>query len=486
MTIKGWVGMAVFGVASVLAQGQVESASQRLADDLERAIYLHQGEANLDEAAHVLERILEETALVDSIAAEAKYRLALVYLDQGKRGLGMQVLNELIELYPNESRWVADAKALLPEDFVPKITPWEDGERTHYDWVLPTGNVIGHSFSTIYSYEWEGRSLWRKESRFLLNGHRATVVEFDKETFNTAYSMMELGEAGITRAWYGDDGLSAKVEYEKSGAERSFDFPARVYDNEQAVELLRQLPLEVGYTMSKKIFVSFSGMPLDIEFQILGIEEMDTALGAVDCYEVLIDMKVQQQRVFFTADERRILIKMVAGGVEGVLSKLETVDVGKDAVYVNPVHNYEISLPGSWQAIPQGRGNSEREQVIWLADPLAQGKYLSLSELNSEWKSEKELNLDALVEKMGGNVARHFNGYVLDEGWGQNLQVSGMEGRFLRFTNPSSSEDLDTVYLFVFLGDEKHHVFQAVISDGNREEMLPTFERIVRSLKTNL
>ncbi|MBD5779056.1 hypothetical protein IEN85_06090 [Pelagicoccus sp. NFK12] len=472
----------VLGAGSWGLHAQSPSASLKLGDELERAIYLYEGEANLEEAAHVLEAILEESSLVDSIAAEAKYRLALVYLDQGKRALGMKVLNDLVELYPSESKWVAEAKQVLPKDFVPELTPWADGERTHYDWVLPSGDVIGRSFSTIYSYDWEGRALWRKETRFLLNGHRATVVEFEKDTFETAYSMMSLADAGVTRAWYAEDGLSAKVEYTKSGAERSFDFPSRVYDNEQAVDLLRQLPIEVGYSMSKKIFVTFSGMPVDINFEVVSIEEMDTALGRVECYEVLIDMHVQKQTVYFTADERRILVKMVAGGVEGVLSKLETVDVDQEIGYANREHAWEVSIPGEWGAVEQPKGNDDNEQMVWLADPLVRGKYLAVSELNSAWKSDKELNVGSLIEKGGRNVARHFKGYVLDEAWGRSLTVSGMEGRLSRFSNPED-EAADTVYLYSFVGDAKHYIFQAIIPVDEVEEMLPVFEKIVLSLR---
>ncbi len=486
ITFRSVLSVAILTAGAMGLQAENTSVSLRLADELERAIYLHEGEVELAEAANVLEAILDETSLVDSLAAEAKYRLALVYLDQGKKALGMKVLNDLVELYPQESKWVAEAKEVLPKDFVPEITPWEDGERSHYDWILPSGDVIGTSFSTIYSYDWDGRSLWRKESRFVLNGHRATAVEYDKETFDTAYSLMVLGETGSTRAWYAEDGLSAKVEYSKSGAERTFDFNQRVYDNEQAVDLLRQIPLEVGYSMSKKIFVSFSGMPVDINFEVVGIEKMDTIFGNIDCYEVFIDMHVQQQSVFFTADERRILVKMSAGGVDGVLSKLETVDVNSEVAYRNDVHNYEITIPGSWGTVPQRKGNSDANQVIWLAEPLVRGKFLTISELNSGWNEETELNLENLINKVGQKVAKHFRSFSLDPDWGRPVNIDGMDGKLVRYTPPEGSESLDTVYLFVLLGEEKYHVFQGVIGKSEQEEMFPIFEKVALSLNTNL
>ncbi len=478
--LMGAVGVIALGGVSLFAQ----DAALSLSDELERAIYLYEGEARLPEAEQAFREILDESELVDSIAAEASYRLAVVYLEQGKRGLAMKLLSELVKKYPSEELWVAEASALLPQDFVPEITPWQDGERLYYDWVLPTGDVIGHSFATIFSYDWEGQELWRKETRFLLNGNRATAVEFEKDSFDTVYGRMYLDNMGNCRAWYGEDGLSVKVDYSKSGASRTFDFNERVYDNEQAQELMRQMPVELGYEMSKKIFVSFSGMPLDIVFRIKSIEEVDTALGRLECYEVEIDMQMQKQSVLITADDRRLPVLFRAGGVEGRLTKAETIDLDSYSSYKNDVHGFELEIPAAWSAIRQENRSDASDQVVWLAEPMVRGLYMAASELNSDWKREEPISLDGLFEEVSKSVLRQFKDVEEEGRLVRSLTIGDLEGRSYVFDAKEGASNQGDVYLYVFLGTDKHFVFQGVIEDEDKDDMLPVFERIVMSLKT--
>lgn len=465
---------------------QDAAPSLSLSDELERAIYLHEGEARLPEAERAYRGILEESELIDSIAAEASYRLAVVYIEQGKRALAMSLLSDLVDKYPEEELWVTEAVALLPSEFVPEITPWDDGERLYYDWVLPTGDVIGHSFATIFSYDWEGQELWRKESRFLLNGNRATAVEFEKDSFDTVYGRMYLDEMGNCRTWYGEDGLSLKVDYSKSGASREFDFNERVYDNEQAAELMRQMPIEVGYRMAKKIFVSFSGMAIDVDFEILSIKEVDTVLGRVECYEVELDMTVQKQSVLITADERRIPVLYRAGGVEGRLTKVETVDLESFTTYQNDAHGFEVEHPASWSAILEEDRSDESDQFVWLAEPMVRGLYLVASELNSDWKREDPISLDGLAEEISKQVARQFKDVSSESRFVRSLSVGGLEGKHYVFDSKEDSENETDVYLYIFMDTEKHYVFQSFMSGEDKEEMLPVFEKIVMSLKSGI
>ncbi|MBK1878569.1 hypothetical protein [Pelagicoccus mobilis] len=468
------------------AANEGDSVSLKLSDELEQAIYLHEGEADLGKAAQAYRGILEESELVDSIAAETSYRLAMVYLDQGKQALAMKLLSDLVENYPEESQWVAEAEAVLPKKFVPEITPWEDGERTYYDWLMPTGDLVGRSFSTIYSYEWEGRELWRKETRFVLNGHRSTAVEFDKKTFNTAYGRMNLEKMGNCRAWYAEDGRSVNVEYSKTGKSSSFDFNQRVYDNEQAVDLMRQIPIELGYRMAKKIFVSFSGMPIDITFEIKSIEELDTALGHLECYEVEIDMQVQKQSVIFTADERRIPVIYKVGGVEAHLTKVETVNFDAPRLYENEKHGFSLEVPAAWSVIPHDKASDESDQVVWLAEPMVRGVYMAASELNTDWKKEEPISIDGMLAEMTGKVRRQFSEIKSDPVELKRFELGGLEAGAFLFEAPEGSQTQGDVYLYILLGEEKHYVFQGAMPPGDTDEMLPIFEKIVMSLKTEL
>lgn len=466
------------GLISLQLFGQEESASLTLENQLERGIYLQEGKADLSAAAKVYESILEESKLLDSLAAETRYRLAVVYLEQGKRVQAMHLLKEIVDEFPNESRWVVEAKELLPKEFVPEEVPWKDGERTHYDWQLPTGDVLGKSFGTIFKFEWEGRSLWRKESRYRLNGDRATAVEFDQETFNTLYSNMSLGEMGNIRTWYGEDALSAKVQYSKSGEEREFDFPERVYDNEQAYELMRQMPSDIGYKTHLTLFTSFAGAPVGVTFEVVGIEDLDTALGTVECFHIVIDLIVQKQSVYITNDDRRLIVKFVVGGVEGVLTEVETVDYDGKGRYVDPEFGYSIEYPGSWgtMVLPKSK------RIVRVVEPMARGDFLINATLKTNWKSDDPLSLESMESFLKKEIPEDFKGFEFVDSWSSDTRLPLPQSASLKLEKKDGENVIDA-YVHYGIGEEAFFVVVGKIPDYEEDELLPIFNQIVASFR---
>ncbi|MBC2605157.1 DUF3108 domain-containing protein [Pelagicoccus albus] len=476
---KTIIGSAALAGFLTFASAQDGSSSLKLSDALENAVYLQEGEADLDAAAKAYENILAETDLIDSLAAETRFRLASVYLEQEKDALAFKILGDLVANYPDQAPWVAEAQALLPKEFVPEITPWKDGERTWYDWVLPTGNVIGYSFSTIFNYEWEGEMLWRKEARYLMNGHRACVIEFDKDTFETKYSLMSLQGMGQVRAWYEDDAHAATVAYSKSNSEKNFNFQHRAYDNEQAYELMRQLPVEVGYSTKILIFVTFSGMPVEVNFTVTGLETLDTILGEVECYKVRIDIHGQEQFCYLTNDEDRMMVKMVAGGLEGILKKVETIDYDSTASYENELHGYSIQLPASWGVVPQGEElKADKKIRVWLAEPTVRGIYALSSIPNADWSDGSGIELEDFIA-MAKKKLSDAEG-ELDAEWERELQIGNLRGAAFRASLDSGKEDVP--YVYALLGPDYHYLLEAKIPSDDIEEMESQLERIVTSI----
>lgn len=458
--------------------GQGEAASVNLAEELERGIFLHEGKADLSAAAKVYQSILEESKLVDSLAAEARYRLALVYLDEGKRLLANQLLKEIVDLYPDQARWVEEAKAILPQEFVPETTPWHEGERVYFDWKLPTGDVIGKSMNTMTRYEWDGRKLWRKECRYLLNGNRAMVLEFDPETFASVYSHAVLGDLGSIRAWYGEDCKSVRVEYAKSGEEKTFNFSESVFDNEQAYELMRQMPAEVGYRMHKALFVSFAGSQVGVTFEVTSIEELDTAIGRVECYEVTIDLIMQQQTAYITTDDRRLVVKLVAGGVNGVLSKVETVDYASELTYEDLKFGYTFDYPGSWGTfvLPQAR------KVVHIVEPLARGTYFLIESPKDDWNKDRELNAESLGSFLLKEISEDFRGYSKEEGWIGERSLDLDESGSFKLSKPEGDKR-ESLYVYYGIGDEAFYALVGNISSDDEGELRSKFEGIVSSFQ---
>lgn len=480
--ISRWFSTALLlaaGMASVQLKGQAVKSSLELEEALERGIYLQEGKADLGGAAEVYESILDEAKLIDSLSAETRYRLALVYIEQGKRVQGIGLLKEVVDNYPSETRWVDEAKLLLPKEFVPERVPWTNGERTYYDWGLPSGDVMGKSFGTIYEYEWEGRSLWRKETRYMLNGDRATAVEFDKETFQTVYSNILFGQVGNVRTWYGEDAKSAKVVYAKSGEEREFDFQMPVYDNEHTYELMRQMPAEVGFKTELTLFVSFAGAPVGVTFEVVGIEEMDTAVGRVECYQIEIDLVAQKQFVHITNDDRRLIVKFVVGGIEGVLTKVETIDYSGKSSYVDPEFGYEIEYPGSWGTIKPPRS----KRRVHITEPMARGEFLINATPVEDWKGEDSLSLESMREFIKKEILEDFAGFEVEEDWTTDVALDLPKADVIKLTKTEDRKET-VAYLHYGIGESAFYVMMGRIHEDDEKELLPIYREMVTSFRS--
>jgi hypothetical protein len=129
---------------------------------------------------------------------------------------------------------------------------------------------------------------------------------------------------------------------------------ATVYDNEQALELIRRLPLKVGYKATFPIFPEMSGQVVDCTIEVLGKEKVKAPLGEFECWKT--DLKVVSgggvgldHTLYFSADAHRYLVKYDTGA-----AVMELTSAGKMAAE-GAFHGYRdaslgvaIQTPADW------------------------------------------------------------------------------------------------------------------------------------------
>jgi len=59
-----------------------------------------------------------------------------------------------------------------------------------------------------------------------------------------------------------------------------------VYDNEQAIQLMRRLPYAEGYKTSLKFLTSLGGRVVPVELEVTKRESVEVPAGRFDCFRV--------------------------------------------------------------------------------------------------------------------------------------------------------------------------------------------------------
>ena len=482
LTMKKLVVLAL-ACGAGLCVGAEPSASfpESMENRLEEGILLQEGKGDASGAALVFKEVIEAAGVADEIGAEAQYRLGECYLEQGKKALATATFQALLERFPAESKWRTAAESRLPKAFVPTTTPWQDGERGVYGWSLPNGQLMGYSVSLMQKFDHEGRPAWRHTQRYLLNGNAATVVEFDAETFRTIRSGMVSDAVGNLDCVFGEDGLSAKVHYSSNDSTQEFTFDTAVIDNEQAYSLMRQLPATVGYAMEQTVVVGLTGMNVPVGFEIVGLEQLDTAAGVFECYKIELTLPGPSQAIYVSTDENRSLVRMEVGAMKSELVALDVARPGTEREYRNAKYGFIVQHDDGWVVVedPQPRGETASQQ--YFLDQEARGGFMLYSDTNDKLKEEERADFGALAASIRkGHMSNASD--VLDESYSRDWEVNGMPAKSYCVRGNFANGKPKAHHVTLVMGAQRHFIFQGFMPPENLAEMQPKLERLAAGL----
>jgi len=235
--------------------------------------------------------------------------------------------------------------------------PWADGEVMRLMLKTKTGVNIGMLTYTARMMPKDPKAVaagigampggataashfWRIESYMVvpMNEFRQfTRVDANLATFAPSFGWTK-GNPGDFQAEYAPGKITLKVDRKGKTATRQIKVGGVVYDNEQAVQLIRRLPLaapgeggrEEGYSASFPIFPVQGGAVVECRIEVVGKEKVTWAGGEVECYKVLLSIWSQgikglEHTLWLSADEHRWLVRYDAGTAEMVLMQAGTI-----------------------------------------------------------------------------------------------------------------------------------------------------------------
>lgn len=348
--------------------------SQPASDLLEKGIFAEETVGDLDEAIGIYKQILNDAEANRKPAAQAQYRLAMCYLKKGQETQASEAFEQLITKYPEQAELIAEARQHMPGRLVVGPVPWNDGEVLRLDLRLPAGLAIGmFSWNADRIKTEDGVDAWEVKTLRYITARGIQVksgVVAEADGFRPITSRFDHPMMGDFSATYsptqveiinGDENAATEVELHDV-----------VFDNEQAVHLIRRLPLEVGYKTTLPIFVTFTGgKRIDVGMVVEAKEVLKVPAGDFECYRVVLEIEnVLRQSLWYSTDSNRHLVKLEADGVIAELAAIEQRGTNERVDFHDEKLGFSLSAPAGWYFY-QPVKDDPVETEVHLIDPDA-------------------------------------------------------------------------------------------------------------------
>ena len=343
---------------------------QVLGDDpatlLAKAIYIEETVGDLDEAIKGYKKVIADAEQSINAAAEAQFRIASCLEKKGKTKEANAALQAVIDDYGKATKWVTKAKTRLAESGKLLPVPWGDGDELHMEMKLANGLTAGYQVFRVAKLTQDGRDYWecRTLQSVTISGAASySRVLADRETFAPVEGVWDHSLLGSAEATYRDDQITIQIKSKEESIELDRDPPE--YDNEQAAEAFRRLPLEVGYESTIAVVSTLSGQKVPLSFSVPKTKKIKVPAGEFECFQLKLGIG---QTFWISNDEHRYIVRFDAGGISA------------DLVEVRPVSNkpkkfdhkfFEATLPATWYAFEPEKSDDERTKVHLLTSNAA-------------------------------------------------------------------------------------------------------------------
>jgi hypothetical protein len=364
------VVLGVFLFAAVAASCVLARADESPSALLEKAIYTEETVGDLDAAAKLYEKTVAEANKVEAVAAKAQYRLGLCLLKQKKDDAAVAAFQKLVDSYPNQTDWVAKAKKHLPgqADLVLGEIPWQDGEFVQLAIKAGAGARLGAMVWAVESAKLDGKDVCRMTLHRYVGELNSGVshVEADPVTSRPIKSMIRNPILGSAEAQYlpGEVVVTTQDRTGKKSV-RKEKLSKIYYDQEQACQILRRLPLAVGYKGVLPLYIPVGFTKLDLPFEVTGKETLQVPAGKFECYRVAFTSL--NQVVWYTTDSHRYLVQLEAGGATVELEQLGVCKPGQSRTCKSDTKGCSFEVPSGWYYYSTTTGNGP--QCYMLLDP---------------------------------------------------------------------------------------------------------------------
>lgn len=329
---------------------------------MELGVYAEETKGDVDGAILIYQQVIADAQTSQSLAAQALFRLAICQDKKRDFAGATASFERLITEFPGEkdlvalaSDYLADGAALLP-------APWADYEEMQFDVKLPTGLRIGFGRYSIAAGTIDGRKTWRFGQLLLAGPKLWSQLDVEAGSMKPIHAIWRNVPMGSTETRYSPGKADLQI---KNVGQRTVELSGIVYDNDEAIQLIRRLPLGPGYKKTVTLFVGLAGMAVPVGLEVVATEKVTVPAGTFDCYKVALNLLNSTQTLWYTTDAHRFLAKFEAGGVVAEATAFVQGVPDQPVTRREPTLGYAITAPaGSLISLDPNPDNAKRPTLI--------------------------------------------------------------------------------------------------------------------------
>lgn len=356
--------------------------------------------------------------------------------------------------------------------------PWTDGEVAKLTLKTKTGMNIGELLYIPRLIQQGGKQIWQLDSYQIVpisNSVQFTRVEADATTMAPSAGRT-INQLGDFVAAYEPDKVTLSMTAKGKTTTKDIAISGPVFDNEEALMLIRRLPLAEGYSTRFQIFPVISGTVVDCQIDVVGTEDITVPAGSSKCWMVKLAVysgitKALEHTLWFSADEKKQLMKYDAGTAIMELEKTTTIPA--EAAIADEKTGVSMTLPNGWFGYHADNGGYA---TMWMFVNEGLETWSSF-QAKAPGGAGEDLSkaVDGDIEVLKG----FFKNYVPRAGSRVNLTIAGIPA--IKYTADYTEDDKamveyrtyamdkSMVYWFVFrtekdLFDGKKAAYDAMVS----------------------
>lgn len=333
---------------------------------MELGVYSEETKGDLDGAMKLYQQILADAKTSQALAAQALFRLGICHDKKGNLAAATAAFERLIKDFPGEKDLVAAASDFLADGAALVPAPWQSGEDLDFDLKLPTGIKVGFTRYSVDSGERDGRSTWRFNSLVVAGALSSSRTETEAGSMKPIHAIWTIRPMMAAETTYS----GGRAELKLKGLEpRTVEFSGIVYDNEEALQLMRRLPLAVGFKKSINVLVApAGGQIIPVQLEVLGTEQLKVPAGTFDCYKVNLSLAGTSQTLWYSTAPHRLLVKFEASGIAAELTAVKRSGPDLPVSLREPTLGYSVSAPAGWLIQPDGNPDNFKRPTLNVVD----------------------------------------------------------------------------------------------------------------------
>jgi tetratricopeptide (TPR) repeat protein len=457
--------------------GGAPAPSNSVSELLEKGIYSEQSKGDLDGAIKLYEQLLTEAKGSQALAAQAQYRLGVCLYKKKQFAESTAAFEKLIKDYPQQKELAAQASQYLSGATVLQPAPWKDGEEARLDIKFATGIKIGTVSYNVSAGESNGRKTWQISSRTSAGMQSFSRVTVDADSFKPLQSRWKHTLIGDVEAAYTGD----QVELKSAGKTevKKIDLEGVIYDNEEAVQLMRRLPLEAKYSTTLRFLSSLAGSIVPVKLDVSGPESVEVPAGTFNCYKVELNIR---QTFWYSADPNRYLVKFEGGGAIAELASIQHHKAGEAARYEDPTFGFTLSAPAGWLFHRNEEADETSKSSILILDPEAISTCVMQVQKLDKLKPEARKSVRTWAEDLVAEHAGSKEFKLRAESW-KERPVAGNSGISVIGDYVEANEK-KVGYLLCAFGKTTASHFVLLVPAKDFESMRPKLDAIADSYRS--